>query len=146
MPSVSYKKIILAIITEFTALSLIYLATLYFRFNQFGQETFTYCFEAGFNTEELQFCTYQIIAYYLTKPTWLAMQFTYLVIPATGIAYLFHRKDTSNQLAQSAIVGFATAILIVLALDHPILAALAALFGIPLGGLIAQSRPKRRTV
>ena len=141
---VSIKKIILTVIVEFFGLAALYMASVYFRFSQFTPETFSSCFEMGLNTQELQYCSSLVVNYYLTEPRWLALQFTFLMIPAVTISWLLHKNQQERLIAQSALSGLITAVLIILAIDSPLQPTLVAFLGIPLGGLIAHSRQKNR--
>ncbi len=131
--------------SEFILLSGIYMALMFFRFNQFGTETFSPCFEMGLTTDELQQCMYAVVAYYVNDPGWMAIQYTLLVVPAIMVAYLLTRKIPQQSLLVGLITGVICATLIWASLEPPLLAALAGITGIPLGGLISSSRFARNS-
>lgn len=139
MYSFPLKKAVLIIFSEFFLLSGIYLALMFFRFNQFGTETFTPCFEMGLDSTEMQRCLHAVVAYYINDSGWMAVQYTLLVIPAIISTWLFTRKIPGQSLLLGLTSGVVSAVLIWVSLEPPLLAALAAITGIPLGGLIAQS-------
>jgi hypothetical protein len=140
MSSLHIKKITILIIAEVAMLIAIYMALMYFRFSQFGNETFAGCFELGLDTTELQNCMYEVVAYYMNDSNWMAVQYVLLVLPATLLAYLYVRKIPNNLMTHVFFVSSISTILIWLVLTPPLMASLAAFTGIPLGGLMAKSR------
>ena len=143
MSALQIKKIAFLILLEVVMLVALYMALMYFRFSQFGNETFAGCFEMGLNTTELQYCMYEVVAYYMNDGSWMAIQYVFLVIPATILAYLNIRKISDSLMIHALFVSAISTIIIWLLLTPPLMASLAAFTGIPLGGLIAKSRQTR---
>ena len=139
MSSLQIKKIAILILVEVVMLIAIYMGLMYFRFSQFGNETFAGCFEMGLDTTELQYCMYEVVAYYMNDGSWFAIQYVLLVIPAVIMAFLILRKISNNLMTHALFASSLSTILIWLIVTPPLMASLAAFTGIPLGGLMAKS-------
>ena len=144
MPLVTLKKLFFLTMAEVVILTGLYMSLMYFRFNQFGHETFSGCFAMGLNTDELQLCMYEVVAFYMNSSTWMAIQYTILVIPAILVSFLFVRKLLVSQIETGLFSGAISTILIWLILTPPLMPAVAAFSGIPLGALIAKSLSTRK--
>lgn len=144
MPLVSLKKLFFLTLLEVIVLTGLFMLLMYVRFNQFGHETFSGCFQMGLNTDELQLCMYEVVAHYMNSPTWMAIQYTLLVVPAIFVSYMMMRRFSGAQIELGLFSGAISTILIWLILTPPLMPAIAAFTGIPLGALMAYSLTKRK--
>ena len=87
MPQFSFIKIFAATTVEIIVLSSIYFYSFYYRFSRLHQGSFDICLNDSL--QKMRACANRMMFYYLTEPSWIAIQFTLLVIPAAIIVYLF---------------------------------------------------------
>lgn len=140
MMTLQLKKIIVFTISQVVMLVVIYMALMYFQFSRFGHETFAGCFELGLNSTELQYCMYEVLAYHINDSHWMAVQFVLLVVPSVLLAWVLTHRISHNRMTHVLFASSISSIVIWLVLTPPLIPALAAFTGIPLGGMMAGSR------
>lgn len=141
MPPVSWSKIIVATILQTLVLGGIYFYSLYYRLSHVNPQEFFAC--ANQDLREMQVCANRMMFDYLTDVPWLSIQFTLVVVPAAVIAYLFCYQGIARPFTQSMFIALLTIFGLTAVLKQGALAAVAALIGIILGGLLAKRRLDR---
>ncbi len=141
MPPVSIPRIFIASIFQTLVLSGIYFGSLYYRLRYVNPQDFQSCL--GQDPAEMQACANYTMFAYLTDTTWLSIQFTLLVLPATAISYFFCNKGVTRPVTQAAVIAGLTVAGLTLVMNQGSFAALVAAVGIMLGGLLAKRRLDR---